>query len=618
MKGKIMHSKRGKLKMAGQLLLLASTLLLILTLRVRVLAADTGSCGTSLTWEFSNNTLTISGSGNMYNFPDGEMAPWYEHAEEIRTVILPEELTSIGDLAFYGCTNLTSVVVPDGVTAIGEYAFADCTELLQVHLGNGVREIRTGAFYQCESLSTVSFPESVTMIKAKAFYHCDGLSAVYVPATVTSMGAEVFAYCEGLVRAEVQASMSRLPDWTFYGCSNLVDVSLAPEMSIVGEYAFQHCENLNGIYTSSGSEEVAHKIEQSISKTEGSNVSGFIGAYEMPETSFVARDDGLVYTETKVTQTEEAPIVTKTIMDYSYGNGKKRVIVEATAKDTASWTKVAEATEEAVRSGNAESMEVKVLLHGDTVEASELAQFAGQFITLRIITSSGTIWEVDMSEMKAEYFDGTYNLSASLQRDTDVKNKIASESVYQLKFAGNVDFNVTVGIRFEDAYKLATLYVKEGKDYNLINTMLLDNEDYAWFSLAGVKRKTDYYIGMDVEKITEQEAVIPQSMYQQYDIDEESTLMDANGVRYRITGRSSRWGITLGQFMSYVLVALIAVVLLVGGVMLAFYISKRSREKYERMAEEAALREKEEEEALRLEIVKELLGESRTIDGEKK
>ena len=82
-----------------------------------------------------------------------------------------------------------------------------------------------------------------------------------------------------------------------------------------------------------------------------------------------------------------------------------------------------------------------------------------------------------MSEMSADYFSGTYNLGASVVRDDDKKNKIASDTVYQLKFTGKVNFNVTVGIKMDSSHKLATLYEKKGSSYEIINTMMIDNEN---------------------------------------------------------------------------------------------------------------------------------------------
>ena len=52
--------------------------------------------------------------------------------KKLTSVVIPTDVTSIGVHAFYGCTKLTSVVIPNGVTSIGEYAFGSCTNLKSI------------------------------------------------------------------------------------------------------------------------------------------------------------------------------------------------------------------------------------------------------------------------------------------------------------------------------------------------------------------------------------------------------------------------------------------------------------------------------------------------------
>ena len=148
-----------------------------------------GSCGDNLTWTYdvTTNTLTISGKGDMYNFdyhPHSLTdAPWSTYIDDIKKIIIEDGVTSIGEYAFYGCSNLSDVIIGDGVTTIGENAFSYCDSLISVTIGNGVTTIKEYAFYECEGLTSVIIPVSVTNMDNDAFYGCPGITDVYYEGT---------------------------------------------------------------------------------------------------------------------------------------------------------------------------------------------------------------------------------------------------------------------------------------------------------------------------------------------------------------------------------------------------------------------------------------------------
>ena len=76
-------------------------------------AEQSNSCGQNLSWSLTEGQLTISGTGAMTDFTESTMAPWYEQRTQIRSLSLPDGLTSVGTLAFYGCENLTVVDLPE-------------------------------------------------------------------------------------------------------------------------------------------------------------------------------------------------------------------------------------------------------------------------------------------------------------------------------------------------------------------------------------------------------------------------------------------------------------------------------------------------------------------------
>ena len=111
--------------------------------------------------------------------------------------VIPNSVTSIGDVAFSGCSGLTSVIIPNSVTSIGRSAFRNCTGLTSLTIPNSVTSIGDDAFYGCTGLTSVTIPNSVHYIGEGAFYDCTGLNTITIPNSVTSIGDYAF-YCKNL------------------------------------------------------------------------------------------------------------------------------------------------------------------------------------------------------------------------------------------------------------------------------------------------------------------------------------------------------------------------------------------------------------------------------------
>ena len=132
-------------------------------------------------------------------------------------------VTSIGHLAFGGCSSLCSVFISDNITSIGEHAFAYCNGLTSVTIPNSVTFIGDYAFYSCSKLSSIIIPNSVSSI-GRAFYSCSGLTSITIPNSVTSIDT-----------------------WAFWGCNNLTSVSIGNNVTSIGYGAFKHCNGLTSI-----------------------------------------------------------------------------------------------------------------------------------------------------------------------------------------------------------------------------------------------------------------------------------------------------------------------------------------------------------------------------------
>lgn len=120
-----------------------------------------GSCGSNIIWKLTNNgVLTISGSGAMQNYSiasnDNNYAPWHDYLRKIQKISLSSGITSIGQGAFAGCSNITSFTIPSTVQNIGQYAFWGCSNITTIKIPSSVSNIEKYAFAFCDNLQTIT------------------------------------------------------------------------------------------------------------------------------------------------------------------------------------------------------------------------------------------------------------------------------------------------------------------------------------------------------------------------------------------------------------------------------------------------------------------------------
>ena len=255
-------------------------------------------------------------------------------------------LTFIGDYEFYYCTNLTSIVIPENVTSIGYQAFLECYNLGgTLTINENVTYIGWGAFYytnfstlnynavNCEmggqwldaatsSLTTLTIgenvevipyrafrncnnvtgelviPNSVTYIGEYAFEECHSLTSITIPEGITSIEQGTFAYCSSVETINLPSTIENIGYWAFAGCSSLVNIVIPNNVLTIGDQAFEYCSSLTGILelpstTSIGSEAfegcygltglILSDNIQSIGYYTFKNCSGLRGELTLPE-----------------------------------------------------------------------------------------------------------------------------------------------------------------------------------------------------------------------------------------------------------------------------------------------------------------------------------------------
>ncbi|MBR5559222.1 MAG: leucine-rich repeat domain-containing protein, partial [Oscillospiraceae bacterium] len=227
--------------------------------RSYAVAVASGKCGDNLTWSLSSvGILRVEGSGAMYDYEfynpygsqTGNFAPWVNMLESITMIVLDDDITYIGDYAFYYCTEVEGgLTLPSSLTAIGDYAFGACYGLVgSLVIPEGVTTIGSYAFSGVGFPGTLTIPNTVTTIGDHAFMSCNFRGNLTIPDSVTSIGEYAFAWCEEFDgKLTLSKNLTLIPECAFYYCENLTGQLILPAgVTVIDEDAFRGCCSLTG------------------------------------------------------------------------------------------------------------------------------------------------------------------------------------------------------------------------------------------------------------------------------------------------------------------------------------------------------------------------------------
>jgi hypothetical protein len=175
----------------------------------------------------------------------------------LESVILPEGVEEIADLAFTNCTNLKNITLPSTLKKIGSSAFASCTSLSSINFPASLEVVSNGVFSK-SGLENVDMSACINLkdLDTSMFRYCTSLRTVLLPYGFTEVKDFMFGGCTSLVSIDLPATVTSIGMEAFYGCTSLEDVILPVSLKELGRYAFKECVAIEEVIVPYGTERV--------------------------------------------------------------------------------------------------------------------------------------------------------------------------------------------------------------------------------------------------------------------------------------------------------------------------------------------------------------------------
>lgn len=240
------------------------------------------------------------------------------NGEEIKELVIPNGVSTIGHFAFFNCSELTSVTISESVNSIGNDTFRNCNNVSSVNISDLSAWCKI-SFHDCysnplyyahhlylngEEIKDLVIPDGITDIAKVAFYNCSGLTSVTIPKTIKSIGIQAFLGCVNLNAVYISDLASwcnvsfenlsncnplhyahhlflngeevkdlTIPDgvssvscMTFMGCEGLTSLSIPDGVTSIGDDAFRDCICLISVSMSNSVKTTGVRVFQNCKK----------------------------------------------------------------------------------------------------------------------------------------------------------------------------------------------------------------------------------------------------------------------------------------------------------------------------------------------------------------
>lgn len=170
--------------------------------------------------------------GSSYSNPLSYAHKLYLNGQQIKSLSIPSNVSSVSNYAFLGCSSLTSITIPNSVTSIGDRAFAGCSGVTSITIPSSVTSIGSSAFYNIKE---------VKIENVKSYLGINFAGETF------SSSYDIIVNGLKLTDLVIPEDVTKVGKFTFYGCTSIESITFHKDVATIVQNAFNGCTNVKQI-----------------------------------------------------------------------------------------------------------------------------------------------------------------------------------------------------------------------------------------------------------------------------------------------------------------------------------------------------------------------------------